>query len=310
MFDKIITVTPNPSIDTTIWLDKFIYDDPITVSREKNDAGGKGINVSRVLNFLSTDNIAIGIVGNKNSDILNDLLEEDRVKTDFCYIDGKIRENITAMLPDGKLLKMNRRGSAVNNDDINCLEKSIIVQLSGSKNALVHFGGSLPLGFSKDAYIKLILEIKRYAKVSIDCAVFKYADYQILKPYLIKPNFEEIADIFETDISLEEVCGYAKKLALECENVMVSLGEHGMIYVSGGESVHITAPQVEVKSTVGAGDSSVAGFISSVAAGKSVYQSAEFATACGTASVTTDGTACVTRELVEKYLKLCKSQKI
>ncbi len=113
MFDKIITVTLNPALDVTLWLNALDFVEPNETAREVLYAGGKGVNISRVLASLGVRAKALGICGSDNAGRFISLLDGDGVTHDFVHTDGAVRENLTVNIPDGRFLKINRKGSIV-----------------------------------------------------------------------------------------------------------------------------------------------------------------------------------------------------
>ncbi len=140
MFDKIITVTLNPALDVTIWLDALDFAEPNEAAREILYAGGKGVNISRVLASLGFSARALGICGSDNAVRFLQLLEQDGVSYDFVRISGAVRENLTINIPDGRLLKINRKGSPVPVESMRQLHDRLEAELSGGGKTLLVAG--------------------------------------------------------------------------------------------------------------------------------------------------------------------------
>ena len=117
MVDKIITISINPALDVTLWIETMDFSEPNQTTREEIYAAGKSINVSRVLASLQTPSVSLGICGDDNSKLFATLLQKDGVKFDFVTIPGYIRENLTLIIPDGRVLKISavRRYETVEN---------------------------------------------------------------------------------------------------------------------------------------------------------------------------------------------------
>lgn len=301
-FDKIITVTLNPSLDATLWIDKLDLDEPVKCKREQYYPGGKGLNVSRVLTALSVENTAVCITGRENSAQLKALLDMENVCYDFLPNDGFIRENLSIVTAENKMLKINRQGFFVEDENIKKLREKIIGHVKAANAPIVVFAGSLPQNVNKECYKKLAMEIKSLgAFIVLDNDIFSHDDLKEIAPFLIKPNCLEIAHMFgKSAISLEECTAYAKCLSEAIPNVLVSLGGEGLLYCSEVGIIKATVPKVEIKSTVGAGDSTLAGFIAAIFRGKSADIAVKYAAACGTASVTLEGTQTLTQKLAEE----------
>ena len=182
------------------------------------------------------------------------------------------------------------------------LIKSHIVE-----NTLIHFGGSIPSGFTNDAYVEMINELSKYAKISVDTAELTMEDYKKMELYLIKPNTEEVSALLGYEIeTLEEALKASDELLPFVENVMISLGADGMLIANENGKHTVKAPKVELKSTVGAGDTSIAGFLFAKQQGKDDADALRFAAACGSASVMLEGTEAITLKQAEEVLKLIK----
>lgn len=303
MFDKIISVTPNPSLDVALWIDSRELEVTHEVLNERVDAGGKAINVSRALNSLGQESKALGFAGKRNVGTLESLLNDDKTPCAFKVVSGKIRENIIVNVEGENPLKVNRKGFSVTKEDINELLDMIKAEVV--PNTLVHFGGSLPDGFSVSDYIEMINEVSKIAKVSVDTAKLTIDDYKKMKLYLIKPNLEETAALLGHDINgADEAIKAAKELLPYVENVMISLGGDGMLLVNENGEHTVKAAKVEMKSTVGAGDTSIAGFLYAKQQGMDDENALKFAAACGSASVQLEGTQAITLDEAKKVLGL------
>lgn len=306
MFDQIITVALNPSLDVTLWIDSVDFNEPVHCLREKIYAGGKAINVSRVLKNLGINATLACITGEQNQKMLTTLLDQDEVDYRLVVTDGIIRENMSILLPDGKMLKINRKGTPAGRDSYRRLLEILDDLVKKNAKTLVLFAGSLPPDFSKDAYRQFILQVKeKGAQIAIDSDVFTAADLKEIRPYLIKPNLLEARALLEIETEDDAtVIEKMKQVSSYVEHILLSMGGSGMAYLHKGTAVRLGVPKVAVKSTVGAGDTTLAGFIAAVEQGASALDAAKFACACGTASVTLEGTEAITAPMISPYLPL------
>ncbi len=304
MFSKIITVTLNPSIDVTLWIDKIDFDEPVKCKKEKYYPGGKGLNVSRVLTALSVKNTALGITGKDNKQKLSRLLDDENVIYDFIENDGTIRENLSIVLPNNKMVKINREGFFVTPKILDSLKEKIKAQIEDITSTLIIFAGSLPQNVTKEHYKSLVLEFKQEgAIIVLDNDIFSVEDLKEISPFLIKPNSIEIAHIFgKSKVTTQQVREYAKILAEFTDHVLVSMGSNGLLYCSKKELMTASVPCVQVKSTIGAGDTTLAGFIAALHENKSIKWALRFAASCGTASVGLEGTDVITKEQVDSII--------
>ncbi len=292
MFDKIITVTCNPAFDITLKLASFVYDEPNAVEDEQVFSGGKGVNVSKVLSVLGYDSIATGFVGEKSYDRYVELLCEERIKQSFVKTNGITRENFTMILPNGAQVKINRNGDAVLHEDWDTLLARIVKQFTPYQKVLVVFAGSIPLNTDKEDYVKFITKIKSdNVSVAIDSSLLDFSDYKQIKPFIIKPNFNELKRIMNINLRSESaLIRCVEELSEHVDHAIVSLGAKGLVYKSGLSMFRANVPKVKVLCTVGAGDSSLAGFIAGLQGGLSPADTIRLAAGCGTAAVMTEGT--------------------
>lgn len=303
MFNNILTVTLNPTLDVTLWLDTFIMDDPNRVVREHRDAAGKALNVSRVLTSLWVNTKALFFGGEQNAIEFCTLLDEDKVDYTVIKTKGKIRENLTIILPDKKIFKINYKGCPVTREDFDKLKELISLELLLKPNSLVVFSGSVPPEFTKEQYIELISVVKeKGAKFSLDTTFFSMEEQLKLKPFIIKPNNIELSELVGRDFkSVEDMAKCLHTYRDDIDNMLISLGAEGVMLVSGDMAYKVSVPKVEVNSTVGAGDTTLSGFLLGLIEGLSLRDCAIYAAAAGTASVTLDGTGVINKEMLKKY---------
>ncbi|MEG2814480.1 MAG: PfkB family carbohydrate kinase, partial [Oscillospiraceae bacterium] len=204
--------------------------------------------------------------------------------------------------------KINRAGLEVTLETIQKFQKKLDNMLIDSKKALLVFAGSLPKGITKEIYKKLVLSFKREnTLICIDTDIFSKEDLIEISPFVIKPNNIELSHIAKKELkTLEEIKKEAKELSKYVTHVLVSLGKNGLLYTSENQVIHAKSPDVQVKSTVGAGDTTLAGFLFAVSLNKPIEEAVSFATACGTASVLLEGTAIINKTQANEMLKLIK----
>lgn len=316
MFDKIITVTPSPCLDVSLWADAPYCSfnspncEPAIVSREHIDAGGKGVNVSRVLTNLGRRNISLSITGKKNQSTFTDILDSECVEYDCIEYNGSIRENFTITLSDGKVMKIDRKGDPIGEKEIIALKENVLSNITNAQDTLVHFGGSLPIGMDKDDYISLIKSIASTgAKVSIDSAILTIEDYLHIRPYMIKPNLAELSLASGKDITnINDVVDAIRPLKSAVTHILVSMGDKGLFYACKDGNIIATPPKVKAVTAVGAGDTTVAGFIHAISDEQEIGDAVRYAAACGTASVLLEGTKAITCKMAEKMLDRIKLQ--
>ena len=296
MHRGIVTVTLNPSIDVTLWLDGLDPDRVNRVEDEARQAGGKGINVSRVVRSFGLDSLCLAVAGSDNSREFARFLEDDGLRYEMLHVEGAVRENLT-LRTGGQTVKLNRRGPSMTTMMIGAL--MALIRSHVRPGDIVVFAGSLPEHVDIQDNAELILAVKNAgALVAVDSDELRLEDYRMIRPWLIKPNLHEARHILEVkDDSPAAVAEAARKLReIGVENAMISMGGGGLLCACEEGVAHAAAPQVEVKSTVGAGDSALAGFIVGFVKGWGLQECVRMAAACGTAAAAQDGTTVATKE--------------
>ena len=278
----IYTITFNPSLDYVVTVENFETEKVNRTTSEFVFPGGKGINVSMVLSELGVENTALGFVAGFTGVELERQLKESGAITDFVTVkEGNTRINVKLRSTAKKIelnevevqetensvqsdveTEINGAGPIVSEEEL----KLLLDKLTGlNEKDIVVISGSVSKGISQSVYADIVkLCNERNIKVVVDAASSLLWNTLEYEPFLIKPNKDELEDIFYRDLfSKEEVEFYAKELQNRgAKNVLVSLGEHGAVLVAeNGEVYDMDAPQGEVLNSVGAGDSMVAGFL-------------------------------------------------
>ena len=312
-FDRIIAVSLNPALDVTLWVNTLDFNEPNKTTDEKVYAGGKAVNIARVFASYGAENACcLGVVGSDNYQTFTQLLRADGVNFDFVQIPGAVRENLTLVIPDKRVLKVNRAGCPVSAKAMHELKDRLLAEIEPLGRCLLIFAGSLPPNITPEAYKAFILSLKREnVEIALDTAVFRLEDMEQLRPFLIKPNLPEFRAMCGTDLRTEQsIIKFAKVLAGYVTHVLVSLGGKGLLYIGAGGGVRLIPTPVEVRSTIGAGDTTLASFLYALGLGQTPQHAAHFAAAAGTASVTLDGTDVVNREMVEQMMPSIQSKTV
>ncbi|MDK2917769.1 MAG: 1-phosphofructokinase [Candidatus Petromonas sp.] len=288
----IVTVTLNPAIDKTINIDNFMEGKVNRVSGARIDIGGKGINASKVINKLGGKSIVLGFVAGKNGDTIIEYLNDNGIQHDLIKTKGETRTNIKIVDKiKGLVTDINEKGQSIRKDEVRKLKERILNNLS--KGDIIVFSGSVPPGVKNNIYKELIeLSKSKGAKTILD------ADGQLLvegikaKPYLIKPNIHELEKAFSRNLNDNiSIVNLAKEIVNGgVENVYISMGEKGSIFVNKDTEVFIDALDVEVKNTVGAGDALVASVAFALEKGYDLKKALKLSTAAATLSVMSEGT--------------------
>ncbi|MEK5171886.1 1-phosphofructokinase [Heyndrickxia sp. FSL W8-0496] len=294
----IYTLTLNPSLDYILELDQITLGD---LNRTKNDSkfpGGKGINVSQVLKKLDVNSKALGFIGGFTGDYIEEFLRTLKIDTEFVRVKEDTRINVK--LKSITETEINAKGPNITRQNYETLKEKI--RGLTSEDILV-LAGSIPSSMPANTYEELVEVCKENrTKFVVDAEGDLLMNVLPFQPYLIKPNHHELGELFNTVVTTaEEVIPYGRELIKKgARNVIVSLAENGAVLINQEYALVATAPKGEVKSSVGAGDSMVAGFIAKFEKTKSVEEAFRFSIAAGSATAFSFGLC--TREQVENLL--------
>jgi 1-phosphofructokinase len=291
----IVTVTPNPSVDRALDLQTLEVGEVNRALRSHTDAGGKGINISRVVALHGIRTCAIFPAGGPDGALLISELQARKVTTNPVPISGSIRSNITVVDAAGVTTKINAPGPTLSDSERTALLSAIADQLKARPAWLVA-AGSLPAGVGADFYCR-VAELA--AAVGIPFALDTSGEpFEVATKAgsidLIKPNEEELGDLLGRELTTvgEVVDGAREVMASGINNALVSLGAHGALLVTADETWWAAGPPLVPLSTVGAGDTTLAGFLSVAAHdGYDAADALRTAIAWGRAAVLLPGTA-------------------
>lgn len=296
----IYTVTLNPSIDYIVRLDKVLIGSVNRMDSDDKFAGGKGINVSRVLKRLGIENTATGFIGGFTGKFITDILEEEGISSHFVEVEQDTRINVK-IKADAET-EINGPGPEISSQKLEELEKFLS---SLTSEDTVVFAGSSPKNLGNIVYKELIgLTRKTGAQVVCDFEGQTLLDSLEFEPLLVKPNNHELGDIFGVRLeSLDQIESYARQiLAKGAQHVIISMAGDGALLVTQ-EGTYFAKPiKGNVKNSVGAGDSMVAGFTGEFVRSGDVIQAFKWGVACGTATTFSDdlATADYIKEIYEK----------
>ena len=286
----IYTCTYNPAIDYKLELDNLVVGDLNRTNMSIFTAGGKGINVSIVLNRLEVENVSIGFVGGFSGKYFVDYLKEKYdLNTSFIEVSGKTRINVK-LNTSGTETEINARGPKISLEELNIL----LSKIDGmSENDVLVIGGSVARGVA-NSYLDLVKKCKsKNIEFIIDTNKDNLLEVLTYQPLLVKPNLKELEELFDVSIkSQAEIIRYANKLLDKgAKNVIVSLGANGSLLINR-EAILQALPIIgDVKNTVGAGDSMVAGFVCEYMKSSDAKEAFKKAVAAGTATAFSYGLA-------------------
>ncbi len=298
----IYTITFNPSIDYIVSVDHFQIGNVNRTSNEYLLPGGKGINVSIVLNNLGIESIALGfIAGFTGNEIKRRVEEEFQIKTDFINVENGY-SRINFKMKSDEESEVNGNGPLITESHLSQLKQKLLRLKSGD---ILVLSGSIPSCVSKDIYSHIMSELKeKDINIVVDATGELLMNVLEHKPFLIKPNNHELAEMFHVKLSgIEDIIKYAKKLQkLGARNVLISMAGDGALFICENGKVYFSeAPKGKVKNSVGAGDSMVAGFIAGYVNIKDYVQAFKTGIATGSASAFSENLA--TQEEVEALLR-------
>lgn len=296
----IYTITFNPALDYIVRVDDFNLGGVNRTSYEEVYAGGKGINVSTVLNNLEVESVALGCIAGFTGDEIERRVKSKGVHTDFIKLNNGM-SRINVKLKSKEESEINGRGPHISKEELNELFSKLEAIKEGDFLVLA---GSIPNTLPKNIYETIMerLNLKK-VKFIVDATGELLLNVLKYKPFLIKPNHHELSELFNIEIKEDDkVIYYAKKLQeMGAENVLVSRASKGAIFIkSNGEVMKSVAPKGEVKNSVGAGDSMVAGFIAGYLKNKDLEEAFKMGVATGSASAFSEDLA--KKDLIEKLL--------
>lgn len=304
----IYTVTLNPSIDYVIKVDKLTTGNINRVNEEHVYPGGKGINVTRILKSLDNDNIALGFVSGFTGDYIINSLQELNLKSDFIKVkQGFTRINVKVKSEEET--EINGQGPKISEEELNQFYKVIDKLVDGD---ILILSGSIPSCLDERLYESIMKKVEdRDIKVIVDATKNLLLNVLKYKPFLIKPNNHELAEMFNVELnSTEDVVFYAIKLKeMGAQNVLISMGKDGALLVTENDEVFASSvAKGEVVNSVGAGDSMVAGFIAGYLKSNSYEEALRLGVASGGATAFSSDLA--TREFIDKLVDEIKIEKI
>ncbi|MFE2272618.1 1-phosphofructokinase [Streptomyces lavendulae] len=285
----ILTVTPNPSLDRTYEVPALVRGEVHRAARERVDPGGKGVNVARAVAAAGVRTTAVLPLGGAPGALLAELLGAQGVDVTAVSIAGTTRSNIAVAEPDGTLTKINSEGPELTAAESTLLLDTVRTCSAGA--AWIACCGSLPRGLEPRWYAEAVAAAHRAgARIAVDTSGAALLASLEARPEVVKPNAAELAEAVGRPLAtLGDAVKAAEELVgLGAGAVLASLGRRGQLLVSRDGAFHGTAPVTAVRSDVGAGDASLAGFLIAGGTGPAALASA---LAHGAAAVQLPGSA-------------------
>ena len=298
----IYTVTFNPSLDYIITTDNLTVGEINRVTSELILSGGKGINVSTVLNHLGVENTALGFVAGFTGNEIENGFQKSGGKCDFIHLEKGL-SRINVKIKAKEETEINGMGPEISEKEL----QQLFTQLDTLQaEDILILAGSVPTSLPQDIYQKIMARLQnKEIKIIVDATKDLLVNIMKYHPFLIKPNNHELGEIFGVKLKdKDEIINYAKKLQQMGDNqvnILVSMAGNGAIFVgANGEIYQTAAPKGTVVNSVGAGDSMVAGFTAGYLKHHSLEDAFYMGVATGSASAFSKYLA--TKEEVEKIL--------
>jgi tagatose 6-phosphate kinase len=302
----ILTITLNPSVDINYKLDHFQLDGVNRIQSVMKTAGGKGINVAHVLSQLKEEVSASGFLGGNLGDFIRQEIDKVGIKDFFVDIQGDTR-NCIAIIHEGRQTEILENGPIISEEESNGFLKKYaeVVQQS----TLVTISGSLPKGVTEGYYPKLLDIADSYQKpVLLDTkgSLLKATLQENKKPYLIKPNQDELGDLIgRTLVNEKEILSALQDDIFEgVEWIIITLGANGAIVKHKENYFRVHTPKVNFVNPVGSGDSVVAGFAAGFSRGLEEVELIKFGLAMGTLNTLNERTGRIDVDKIDWCLEL------
>lgn len=287
----ILTICPNPSIDCTIELDSLNVGMLNRIDNKVETYSGKALNVAIGVARLGEKCLTTGFMFDNHKRMFEHVLEKEGVDYNFIYNQGNARTNYKIIDKRSMLTEINDRGEEISLDKQ--LELLHLVEKISPEADIATVCGSLPKGVDSDYYGQIVKRIPKHVKVVVDAerdnTLSAIGSREI---FMVKPNQKEFERFFGITVRgiSDIVKGATRYLDMGVQNVLVSLGTEGAVFVNHSESLYCKSASVAVNSTVGAGDSMVAAACVGITRGVPFAEMLKMSVAAGTAAVTTSGT--------------------
>lgn len=286
---KFLCITLNPAIDLTLELENLTVGAVNRVQNAQSRPAGKGLNVAQVLKGLGHEIWVTGFLGKDNAQMFTDDFIQQGFFNEFIYINGETRQNIKIAENSGQMTDINGKGFIVHDDN-----KQQLFDKVATLSKLVDFvviAGSLPQNFSLENFAKLINIIQQNnKKLAIDSSgkALKIAIQH--HPFLLKPNNDELFECFGVPANtFDEQQQLLTTLNSQTPHWVISLGEQGVNWINPQTPLHAKPPKIVVKSTVGAGDTLLAGVLHGLAEQLPIDKTLQTATALASHTVSQIG---------------------
>ncbi len=298
----IYTVTLNPAVDREMTVPAVEFDSVLRASESRVDFGGKGFNVSRLLKSMGESSTAVGFLGGRAGELLQDGLQSLGIETDFVWIPGETRTNVSIVTElHDHYIKVNEKGPLV--DAIKQKELLDKIGSLAKPGDWWVLAGSLPPGVADDFYARIVHVLNKYeAQAILDTSGESLRLGCTEKPYLVKPNAEEaqVMTGMPMNTPAEIAAAAAEIHRLGPQNVVISMGKAGALLHTPKATLLTHSPKIKEKNPIGAGDSMVGGLVWALTQGIVLKESLGWGVASGAATASLSGTEVGSRPLIEE----------
>ena len=306
----ITTVCLNPSFDKTASVEQLVTGHVNRLQDVRVDVGGKGVNVAIVLKRLGIPVRCVGCLGEENAEVFLKMIHKEEVGFEYLTLPGEIRTNLKLVDKTTKgITECNEPGLTMTEEQfVSFLE---LLKKQSEDSEYVVLSGGLPAGCSAHSYQRC-LQVLENKKCVLDPAGEALLHGIKEKPFLIKPNLPEMEAIMKKELrtlrSLRDAALFM--VSYGAQNVVISMGKYGAMYVGGNRTLFAPALTVDARSTVGAGDAMVGGILAGLSRGASMVEAFRYGVAAGAASVMTDGTQLVRKNDFDMLLPKVTVQEV
>jgi 1-phosphofructokinase family hexose kinase len=306
----IYTVTLNPAIDRELTIPALAFDEVLRATAARVDLGGKGFNVSRMLAALGATSVAIGFAGGHAGAMLRDGLSELGIETDFVWVAGETRTNVSIVIADERHhIKINEAGPPVSAED----QAALIgrVRQRARRGDWWVLAGSLPPGAAPALYAQLIEDIQSAGgRVLLDTSGAALRQGCAAQPFLAKPNAAEASELTGLPVGSPEQALAAAAAMPGIAHVAISIGAAGALLIHEGQGWLATPPKIQERNPIGAGDSLVAGLTWGLSQGFELPEIIRWGVACGADAASRPGTSLGTYDDITRMAELVEVRAI
>ncbi|MGA3233453.1 hexose kinase [Lactiplantibacillus pentosus] len=311
----ILTVTMNPSVDMAYTLNHLNLNDVNRVSKVNKTAGGKGLNVTRVISTMGQSVVATGMLGGRFGAYIKDHLDSDQIDNEFYMIKQESRNSIAILHDSGDQTELLEQGPTISENDQVTFKKFFKRMLCDY--SLITMSGSLPQGVASDFYAQLITIGKQErCKVLLDSSGESLMDAITApaKPMLIKPNEAELQALVNQHIDVTNdsmlVKTLSKPIFSGIEWIVVSLGAKGAFAKHQDNFYRVRIPKIKVKNPVGSGDSTLAGLAMKLDDGAPAVDVLKNGMTMGLLNTMQEKTGCVDPDQYQKYYDMVEVNEV